>query len=168
MTTATWESFLRGHVRLRDGVERLRTVGDAVGKVDHAALRVEVDDIYGFLSHRLLPHIAVEARVLYPAIAGREGYGEAARILSRDHAEISELVRELAGLRDLLERARFGAGEATELRRVLYGLYELLGVHMANEEDVCLPMLDRALSDHQRQAVAEGIELFESAEQAAE
>ncbi|MGH2655571.1 MAG: hemerythrin domain-containing protein [Actinomycetota bacterium] len=164
----SWKSFLEEHASLRAGLERLRSVADGVGRADRAALRAEVESVYRFLSHRLLPHIAVEERVLYPAMARLDGFGAAARIMSRDHAEVADVARELADLRQKLERAAFGTAEATELRRVLYGLYELLKVHMANEEEVCLPALDQALSDGQVRALSEGIELFELAEQAAE
>lgn len=166
--TDSWKSFLEEHGRLRTGLERLRSVADTVGRVDVAALRVEVESVYQFLSHRVLPHIAVEERVLNPAIARTDGYGAAARIMSRDHAEVADLARQLAELRPKLDRSAFGAADETELRRILYGLHELLTVHMANEEEVCLPALERALSEGQVRAVAEGIELFESVEQAAE
>lgn len=163
-----WASFREEHWQLRAGLESLRTVGDGVGRLDVAVLRHEVEDVYRFLSHRLLAHIAVEEEVLYPAIARLNGYGTAARIMRRDHAEVSNAVRELYALRQELERETFGETEAAALRRVLYGLYQLLKVHMANEEETCLPALDRVLSEGQVRALAEGVELFDAAEQAAE
>jgi iron-sulfur cluster repair protein YtfE (RIC family) len=163
-----WASFRLEHSQLRAGLERLRAVGDSVGHVDDAALRDEVGAVYGFLSHRLLPHFAVEDALLYPAMARLNGYGAAARIMSRDHAEVADATRELADLSGKLERSTFGAAETTELRRILYGLYQLLKNHMANEEEVCLPALDAALSEGQVRALAEDIELFELEQEAAE
>jgi iron-sulfur cluster repair protein YtfE (RIC family) len=163
-----WASFREEHSQLRAGLDRLRSVGDGVGRLDDAALRNEVEGVYGFLSHRLLPHIAVEEGVLYPAIAQLAGYRAAARIMSRDHSEVADVIRELADMRLELERATFGAAEAIELRRMLYGLYQLLKTHMAKEEEICLPALDEALSEGQVRALAEEIELFDAAEQAAE
>lgn len=63
------ESFREEHGRLGVGVERLRALADMVGEVSPATLRAAVEDVYRFLSHRLLPHMSVEERVLYPAIA---------------------------------------------------------------------------------------------------
>lgn len=146
----------------------VRRVADSVGEVNHAALRSEVATVHNFLAHELLPHIAVEERVLYPAIVRLGGVGEATETMRRDHTEIAELEREVASLRDRLDRATFGPRDPNELRRVLYGLYELLKIHMAKEEEVCLPLLDRALSEYQLRLVAEGMELFEVAEQASE
>jgi iron-sulfur cluster repair protein YtfE (RIC family) len=163
-----WASFREEHSQLRAGLESLRTVGDDVGRLDVAVLRHEVEDVYRFLSHRLLAHIAVEEEVLYPAIARLDGYGAAAGIMSRDHAEVSDAVRELHTLRRTLERETFGETEATALRRVLYGLYQLLKNHMAKEDEICLPALDQALSEAQVRMLAEEIELFDAAEQAAE
>ncbi|HEX6580926.1 MAG TPA: hemerythrin domain-containing protein [Actinomycetota bacterium] len=163
-----WASFREEHSHLRAGIESLRTVGDDVGRLDVAVLRYEVEDVYRFLSHRLLAHIAVEEEVLYPAIARLNGYGAAAGIMRRDHAEVSDAVRELYALRQELERGTFGETEAAALRRVLYGLYQLLKVHMANEEEICLPALDQALSEGQVRELAEEIELYDAAAQAAE
>jgi iron-sulfur cluster repair protein YtfE (RIC family) len=166
--TNQWASFRDEHSRLRAGVERLRTVGDDVGRLGVAALRHEVEDVYRFLSHRLLAHIAVEEEILCPAIARLDGYGVAAKIMSRDHAEVSDAVRELYALRRKLESDVFDETEATALRRVLYGLYQLLRVHMSNEEEICLPALDRALSEGQVRTLAAEIELFDASQQAAE
>jgi iron-sulfur cluster repair protein YtfE (RIC family) len=88
--------------------------------------------------------------------------------MRRDHAEISELERRVTGLRDRLEQGTFGPEDPNELRRVLYGLYELLKIHMAKEEEICLPMLEKALSEDQLRMLDEGMELFEAAEQASE
>lgn len=163
-----WVSFREEHSELRAGLDRIRNVGDDVGRLNDADLRNELEDVYGFLSHRLLPHIAVEEEVLYPAIARLDGYRTAARIMTRDHAEVAEVIRELADMRLKLEGATFGAAEATELRRLLYGLYQLLKTHMAKEEEICLTALDQALSEEQVRALDEEIRLFDAAEQAAE
>lgn len=50
---------------------------------------------------------------------------------------------------------------ANDLKRVLYGLYTLVKVHFAKEEEVYLPLLDANLS------VKEAREMFEAMEAAA-
>jgi hemerythrin-like domain-containing protein len=167
-TAGPWRAFLQEHALLRKKVEGLRRVADMVGDLNHAALRAAVASIHQFLAHELLVHIAVEERVLYPAIARVKDLGETAETMRRDHAEISELERRVTGLRDRLEQGTFGPEDPNELRRVLYGLYELLKIHMAKEEEICLPMLEKALSEDQLRMLDEGMELFEAAEQASE
>jgi hypothetical protein len=98
----SWKSFLEEHDQLRREAERLPAVADMVGEISVVTLKSNVDDIYGFLSHRLLPHISVEEGVLYPAIARAEGLREAGEMMHRDHVEIASFVRELASVRDAL------------------------------------------------------------------
>jgi iron-sulfur cluster repair protein YtfE (RIC family) len=51
--------------------------------------------------------------------------------------------------------------EYRELRRILYGLYALVKLHFAKEEEIYLPLLDRRLSSE------EGRDLFEAMEKEA-
>jgi iron-sulfur cluster repair protein YtfE (RIC family) len=166
--SGSWESFLEEHARLRGRVERLRVVADMVGEVSPARLKAEVEKVCGFLSHRLLPHISVEERVLYPAIARAEGLGQVAQIMRLDHAEAAGLARELGVLRDKLTGETTGDEEANELRRVLYGLDAILRPHMGKEEQICLPALEKVLPPGRVRALMEGMELFDLAEQAGE
>jgi hypothetical protein len=57
------------------------------------------------------------------------------------------LTHELGGLRDRLAASSAVPNElARELRRVLYGLYALVKVHFAKEEEIYLPLLDARLT----------------------
>lgn len=164
---AAWKPFLDEHARLRGPIEGLRKVGDVVGEASTAEIRRRVAELHGFLSHELLPHIAKEEQVLYRAIERVEGLREAAHILRRDHAAIARLVRDLASLQERIEREAFGPEEFRDLRRILYGMFTLVTVHMGEDDEVCLPALDRALSDEQTRMLVGELELFEEAGQAA-
>ncbi len=48
--------------------------------------------------------------------------------------------------------------QAQSLRRVLYGVYALLKVHFAKEEEVYLPILDRWLTPESAQQMFESME----------
>ena len=50
------------------------------------------------------------------------------------------------------------AGQASSLRRVLYGLYALVKVHFAKEEELYLPLLDERLSPEEARAMFEAME----------
>lgn len=164
---SAWTHFLQEHERLRAWVERIRETADAVGAAPATEIRDRLTDLHGFLSHELLLHIAREERILYRALARVEGLREAAETLRRDHAAITELVRELAELQHRTDHGKLGRDEESELRRVLYGMYTLLTVHMGEEEDVCIPALDRALTDGQIRLLTQDLDLFEEAAQAA-
>jgi hypothetical protein len=59
----------------------------------------------------------------------------------RDHVEVGRYIQELRQLREspLLQDNR-------SLQRVLYGLYAIVRLHFAKEEEVYLPILDERLS----------------------
>ncbi len=66
--------------------------------------------------------------------------------MSRDHQEIERLTQELGALRSQLAGASVDEAEVLALRRILYGLYALITVHFAKEEDLYLPLLDTRLT----------------------
>jgi len=133
------------HRELIPHIERLRRVADWVGEAPIATLRQGVTEAYEFLQHHLIPHAEAEERALYPVVGRLLGAAEATATMSRDHVEVGRLTKELGALRTKLSRARLGKAQAKALRRVLYGLYGLVKVHFAKEEEIYLPLLDARL-----------------------
>lgn len=80
--------------------------------------------------------------------------------MSHDHVEVVRLTKELGELRSFPE-ADPDAPRANDLRRVLYGLYELVRTHFAEEEEIFLPILDERLT------LAEAADLFADMERSA-
>ncbi len=150
------------HKELWPHVERLRTTADAVGEAPVELIQRGVDEVYDFLAHDLVPHARAEEAALYPVVQQVMGAPQATATMSRDHVEVGRLVEELAGLRAKLATGALGPEQARALRRVLYGLYALLAVHFAKEEEVYLPLLDQGLS------AAEAAAMFERMEAAAQ
>lgn len=149
------------HRELLPHIESLRTAADAVGDASPDALRAAVTESHEFLAHHLIPHAEAEERALYPVVDRVLGAPEATNTMSRDHVEVGRLTDEL---RDLLVAIGTGApttAQAKDLQRVLYGLYALVKVHFAKEEEVYLPILDQRLS------VAEATAMYEAMEEAA-
>ena len=66
--------------------------------------------------------------------------------MSREHAVVARLTRELATLRPALTGPALRDDQAAALRRVLYGLYALVQTHFGNEEEVYLPLLEAGLT----------------------
>ena len=148
------------HQHLRPHIEQLRSAADAVGDIPTEQLRREVDAAYEFLSHHLIPHAQREDRVLYPTVQRAMGAAEATATMSRDHVEVGRLTEELGAARSRLAEAELDAAKAKDLRRILYGLYALVHVHFAKEEEIYLPLLDERLT------ADEAHELFEEMEAA--
>jgi len=155
MTMAPTQPLREEHKELLPHLESLRAAGDAVGAAPSAVVRQRVDEAYDFLAHHLLPHATAEERALYPVVGKVIGAPEATRTMSRDHVEVGRLVEELAALRERLAAGTLRETEARALRRVLYGLYTLVSVHFAKEEEVYLPLLDARLdADEAREMFA--------------
>lgn len=136
------------HAELVPHIAALAAAGDAVGGVDVTELMGMVDASYEFLADELIPHARAEEAALYPAVQRAVGAPEITATMARDHVEVGALTAELASLRHRL-RGASGLDDdlANGLRRVLYGLYHLVKVHFAKEEEVYLPILEERLSE---------------------
>ncbi len=148
------------HRELLPHIERLRVTADDVGHIPGSVLREKLDDAYTFLTHHLIPHAMAEDAVLYPAVGRLMGSPRATATMSHDHVEVVRLTKELGELRSF-PGADPDAPRANDLRRVLYGLYELVRTHFAEEEEIFLPILDERLS------IAEAADLFADMERSA-
>lgn len=147
------------HRHLLPHVDELRETADAVGSHGAADLRTRLVRSLSFLTDHLIPHARSEDTVLYPEIDHLMGNVPATATMRRDHEEVARLTARLA---DLSRRVGDSVDVATaqELRAVLYGLYAVVALHFAKEEEVYLPLLDERLSAPQAH------DLFERLEQA--
>jgi iron-sulfur cluster repair protein YtfE (RIC family) len=136
------------HNELFPHVDQLRAAADSVGENDPATLAA-VREALDFLEHHLIPHAEAEDRALYPVVARIMGAPDATATMRRDHAEVGKLTTELGMLREELAMAGGSPFLYRELRRVLYGLFALVELHFAKEEEVYLPILDANLTAEQ-------------------
>jgi len=157
MTTVT-QPLREEHKELLPHIESLRAAGDAVGVSVTPALQSAVDEAYEFLVHHLIPHAQAEDKALYPVVQKVMGAAEATRTMSRDHVEVGRLTAELGELRAQLGAGALARAQANALRAVLYGLYALVKVHFAKEEEVYLPLLDARLTEGDAHAMFEAME----------
>lgn len=149
------------HQELLPQIEQLRAVADLVGNTSIETLQHAVDDVYAFLTMHLIPHAQAEDAALYPVVGKLMGAAQATATMSRDHVEVGRLTDELAALRLALTTVQINDHQAKSLRRVLYGLYTLVKVHFAKEEEIYLPLLDERLTSD------EAHEMFAALEHAA-
>ena len=125
------------HDHLMVGVEELRRTGDLIGVVPHQGAQEAVERAIGFLHGRLIPHARKEEEFLYPAVAKALGSPRSTRTMTRDHDEVKRLTGQL-------ERG-FEENDEPMTRRLLYGLYHVLRLHFAKEEEIYLPLLEESL-----------------------
>jgi iron-sulfur cluster repair protein YtfE (RIC family) len=147
------------HKELIPYIERLQTVADSISDAPIGAVRRGIDEAYEFLAQHLLPHAQAEEKALYPVVGRLMGAPEATATMSRDHVEVGRLVEELGSLRSHLEGETTSADQEKALRRVLYGLYAVVKLHFAKEEEVYLPILDARLTAEEASRMFEAMEM---------
>jgi uncharacterized protein (DUF2249 family)/hemerythrin-like domain-containing protein len=128
-----------------------------------------LDKLTGFLTSELLPHAWGEERTLYPALDPviRE-QGTPTATMSIDHEYIGEYARKIGEMASALRSAsaRDRAELTRRLDRQVLQLQALFSVHLAKEERVYLPLIERAVSAEGQHALLAA--LHEEAESAAE
>jgi hemerythrin-like domain-containing protein len=155
------------HRELRPMIERIRHVADAVGVVPPQALHEQVAEVRAFLAEELLPHAKGEEAALYPAVARILGSPEATATMRHDHGEVAWLTEQLAAVLPELRAPSLPLEVERALRRILYGLYALVRVHVEEEEDIYLPLLDAQLTAEEAREMFRVMHLAEAREHAA-
>ncbi|MFT3891750.1 MAG: hemerythrin domain-containing protein [Anaerolineales bacterium] len=145
------------HKELFPHVDSIRQVAESIGEATLTEVRRGVEEVYNFLANHLKPHAEAEEAALYPVVQQVLGSPDATKTMSRDHVEIGRYIEELAALKANL-REPFPPVQAISLRRVLFGVYALVKVHFAKEEEVYLPILDQRLSPESAQEMFERME----------
>ena len=74
-----------------------------------------------------------------------------------EHATVTRLIEELGAYRHHVDGCSWSAVEGLALRRSLYRLHAILKVHLA-EEELYLGVLDRNLSEDEKDQLARGID----------
>jgi heavy metal translocating P-type ATPase len=121
------------HRAVRPVMEQVRVVADALGTGDlglapAVALLEQLQTV-------TLPHERAEQELLYPAVARALGGADPTGALSRSHAEIEHQIGRLSRLLGDLDGETVDAEDVVELRALLYGLYAILRLHDAQEEE---------------------------------
>ena len=136
---ATARRLYAEHQAVGPLVERIRAVADALtgSAPDLAAAR----ELLSELDTRLLPHEHADEELLVPLTARAFGGPDPTGALSRTHAEIDYQVGRVRRLLDALTDTGPDPEDVTELRRLLYGLYAVLRLHNAQEEEGAFSLL---------------------------
>ena len=149
------------HKELFPHVDQIRQVAELVGEASIEDIQHGVEQVHDFLANHLKPHAEAEDAALYPVVQKVLGSPDATKTMSRDHVEVGRYIEELALLKKEISGTVLTSLQAQSLRRVLFGVYALVKVHFAKEEEVYLPILDQRLTPEAAQ------EMFEAMEDAA-
>jgi len=123
-------------------VEQIRSVADALSTrdCDLAPAHALLDRLEG----ELIPHERADEAQLVPLVSRALGGSNATAAMSRTHAEIEHQVSRLRRLLVDLDNDSVQPEDVVELRRVLYGLYGVLRLHNAQEEEGAFSLVPAA------------------------
>ena len=138
--TALARRFEDEHESIRAAMEQVRDAADGLGDADPPDALARVRDVHRVLVDVVLPHEVAEDQDLYPVLDRAIGGANPTEPMSRAHAEIARQVRRLGQLLDDVGTDGRDADDVVELRTLLYGLYAVLSLHTAQEEESYLSL----------------------------
>jgi hypothetical protein len=122
------------HARILATVDKLPALADALLVDGGVAVQPDLVTVRDFLTGTLLPHMAAAERSVYPELERMLQNRHSMAPLRREHEEIRGLVSRLSTLVGELHGVPVGLARALAIRRVLFHLYTLLKIHLAEEE----------------------------------
>lgn len=140
------------HERLLEVVNEMPAIADRLLSAPQGDVLEAIVGIRAFLDGTLVPHVAAAERAVYPELERMFQNRHSMAPMRREHQQIRDLTAEFGKLAD--EAAgQLTLGRTLALRRVIFHLYALLKVHLA-EEDAYVRLLDRGVSDDMADVVA--------------
>jgi hypothetical protein len=134
-------------------LDAMTAVGDLVGAGPVGELRPRVDEVAAFLNGLLLPHMEAAEQTLYPELERMLQNRHSMTPMRREHDEIRQLVAELVRLQLRLDAGPLHMSETVALRRVIFRVYAMLKVHLA-EEQLYLGIIEHGVSAESAEKLA--------------
>ncbi|HVS64664.1 MAG TPA: heavy metal translocating P-type ATPase [Thermoanaerobaculia bacterium] len=136
------DRFRDEHRHLRPQVQRLRQLADRLDELAPAQALEEIVQARAFLVEEVIPHDRAETHSLYPKVADLIGGRDPTATMDREHSEIERLVLFFSRFVDDLPPEGPRPQDHAELRRVLYGLYAILEMHLAQEDEAFFALIE--------------------------
>jgi hypothetical protein len=140
------------HERLLVQVDHIPAVADSLLGSDKAISDAGVREMRAFLDGTLVPHVDAAERALYPELERMFQNRHSMAPMRREHDAIRTLSKDFGRLVDQAGD-HLTLGKTLAIRRVLFQLYALLKVHLA-EEEAYLRLIDHGVTDDMSEAVA--------------
>jgi iron-sulfur cluster repair protein YtfE (RIC family) len=141
------------HERLLHHVNRMPEIGDALLTAPAATVREELVALGTFLSSTLLPHMEASEATIYPEMERMLQNRHSMAPMRREHEQIRRLVADIVRLSAEADTRALSLGRSIALRRVVFQLYALLKVHLA-EEETYIRIVERGVTDEVGEALA--------------
>ncbi len=151
------ETSHQHHALIESHVDRLPGLAEMIGHVPPREFEAAFQEECGFIASRLVPHMEAIETTLYGRLEEVMDRRHSMAPMREEHERLRALFGSLCEYRDLVADERLTEADQVGLRRVLYRLYGMLKVHLA-EEELYLGVLDRNLSAEEKDLLAQGID----------
>lgn len=145
------------HDRLLPHVDRLAELARMIDEGITPEFLIACEVEHRFIVGQLVPHMEAIETTLYGQLERLMEGRHSMVPMRREHAELRRLIESTGQYHEAVASGQVGPAEAMGLRRALYRLHAMLRVHLA-EEELYLRVLDRNLSDAEKDELARGIE----------
>lgn len=145
------------HELIEQHVDRLPELAEMIGQITPDAFSRSFQEECGFIIGRLVPHMEAIETTLYGRLEQVMDRRHSMAPMRLEHERLRGLFGSLCEYSELVADERLTEADQVGLRRVLYRLYAMLKVHLA-EEELYLGVLDRNLTAEEKDALAQGID----------
>jgi hypothetical protein len=135
-------------------VDLMPALGDMLLVAPQEELRPRLADLDEFLNGTLLPHMDAAEPVVFPELERLMQNRHSMTPLRREHARIRQLAAEYSRLWPQVRDAHHSLGKALAVRRVVFSLYALMKVHLA-EENLYIDIIERGAEARAEEVAAE-------------
>lgn len=151
------ETSREHNARIMAHVDALSELAEMIDNVDMETFSRHFEAECDFINMQLLPHIVAIEATLYRELERLMEHRHSMEPMREEHARLRRLFVSLCQYRQSLRHDEFDRESVIGLRRVLYRLYALLKVHMA-EEEMYLRVVDRDLTAEEKDALARSLD----------
>jgi iron-sulfur cluster repair protein YtfE (RIC family) len=134
------------HERILRHVDAMPATADKLLTADAATAVTDLDGLVRFLNDTLLPHVATAETALYPELERMFQNRHSMAPMRREHEEVRTLVASLTQLTAEAHAKGITIARTLGIRRVLFNLYAMLKIHLA-EEEALLHLMDKGVTD---------------------
>ena len=145
------------HARLLHHVDALPAMADGLMTATTEEARASLTETREFLEGTLLPHIDAAERTIYPELERMFQNRHSMAPMRREHTEIRHLVAEFAAFGEKQATQPLTLGRTLAIRRIVFQLYALLKIHLA-EEEAYLRIVERGVEAEASDVLAAAME----------
>jgi hemerythrin-like domain-containing protein len=145
------------HQRIASHLDAMPAVADRLLQSSQDDVRTELAAVRSFLDGTLLPHVEAAEATIYPELERMFQNRHSMSAMRREHDEVRRLVREFDRLADQLQGEPVTLSRTLGIRRVMFQLFALVKVHLA-EEETYARMIDRGVTEDVAEVLAAGLE----------